>query len=464
MNNHTTLFVAAALFFILPINVLWILWSQRMPSIYYWCIGSLCACFGVMFMGFRAYLPFLVSYHIANTLIICCFIFWAQSLKYLQKKPLGSATIILCVCLALIYYTVAYSYATPMLRGLAIRLLLGCLAMYVAWLAINIYRNTRSHNAFIISSSYAITGIAFLTYLFTATTTQEPSPFSNTWNANFLAITALLMAAAGHFSFVGMILDDTKVEQTRRKTEAYVTSHFQQLKKKMASLETQHRLRFVAGSLAHELNQPLTVILTHAQIISRAIASHKAQAETLTVMLDKIAHNIHRVSSILDRIRTIHRAEADPFTTIDINDCIDTALEQLQDLTLEHQVRVEWTRQSPPPDALGDSVQISQVLVNLCRNSIQAMDRSENRVLTIQTTTSAKNTTIKINDYGPGIPFNPSQKLKEPFYQSSNQGLGMGLIISQMIIERHQGTMVFENTHPVGLSVSIEIPRQRVNT
>jgi signal transduction histidine kinase len=417
-----------------------------------------------LFMGFRAQLPLLVSYHIANTLIVCCFIFWAQSLKYLQKKPWHSNTIIFWVCLAFIYYATAYAYATPMHRGLAVRLLLGCLALYVAWLAINIYLHNRSHNALIIGSSYAITGIAFLTYLFTASTTHEPSPFSNTWNASFLAITALLMAAAGHFSYVGMILDDTKVEQTQKKTEAYVISHFQQLKKKMASLETQYRLRLVAGSLAHELNQPLTVILTHAQIISRAMASQKAQAETLTVMLDKIAHNIHRVSSILDRIRIIHRAEPDPFTTIDINDCIDTALEQLQDLTQQHQIRVDWTPQSPPPDAFGDSVQISQVLVNLCRNSIQAMDHSETRVLHIQTSTSAKHTTIKISDSGPGIPFNPSQKLKEPFYQTSNQGLGMGLFISQMIIERHHGRMVFENNQPIGLTVLIEIPRHRVQT
>jgi two-component system sensor kinase FixL len=217
----------------------------------------------------------------------------------------------------------------------------------------------------------------------------------------------------------------------------------------------------VAGSLAHELNQPLTVILTHSQIISRAIATQKAQAETLTVMLDKVAHNIHRVSSILDRIRMIHRAEPDPLTTININDCIATALDQLQDLIERHHIRIEWTPQKPSPDALGDSVQISQVLVNLCRNAVQALEGSATRELAIQTSTSDGLTTVQVRDTGPGMPFDPSQKLKEPFYQSSNQGLGMGLIISQMIIERHQGRMHFMNK-PSGLTVSVDIPRQRV--
>jgi len=463
MNNHTTLFVAAALYFILPLHALWILWAHRMPSIYYWCLGSLCACFGILFMGFRVYLPELLTYHLANTLVICSFIFWAQSLKLLQKRPWKLVTVIVFLALAFVYYSLANSYTEPAQRGLAMRLALCSLSIYVAWHAIQIYWQSKSHNALIIGVSYTITGIAFAMHLIVGSHPVEPSPFSNTWNASVLAITALLMAAAGHFSYVGMVLDDTKLEQTQKKTEAYVISHFQQLKKKMASLETQHRLRLVAGSLAHELNQPLTVILTHSQIISRAIATQKAQAETLTVMLDKIAHNIHRVSSILDRIRIIHRAEPEPFSTININDCIATALEQLQDLIERHHIRIEWTPQKPAPDALGDSVQISQVLVNLCRNAIQASESLETAVLSIRTSTCASLATIQISDAGPGIPFDPSQKLKEPFYQSTNQGLGMGLIISQMIIERHQGRMQFAN-NPSGLTVSVEIPRQRVQS
>jgi signal transduction histidine kinase len=461
MNNHTTLFVAAALYFILPLNVLWILWTHRSASIYYWCLGSLCACFGILFLGFRTHLPIAITFHIANTLILCSFVLWAQSIKYLLKSPWPHSIVLAMVALAFVYYSASYLLLEPFTRGLAVRLALGVLAIYVAWLALQIYQQSKSHNALIIGAAYTITGIALLTFLFAGGPSSQPSPFSNTWNASFLAITALLMAAAGHFSYVGMILDDTKLEQTQKKTEAYVISHFQQLKKKMASLETQHRLRLVAGSLAHELNQPLTVILTHSQIISRALATQKVQAETLSVMLDKIAHNIHRVSSILDRIRNIHRSDPDPMTTIAINDCIVIAIEQLQDMVEKYQVRVEWIPQKPSPDALGDSVQISQVLVNLCRNAIQAMRESETRVLKIHTSTSASSTTLVVSDTGPGIPFNPIEKLKEAFHQSSRQGLGMGLIISQMIIERHQGRMRFANHEGRGLSVSIEIPRQR---
>lgn len=463
MNNHTTLFIAAALYFILPLNVLWILWSHRTSSIYYWCIGGLCACFGILFLGFRAHLPVIITYHIANTLILSSFLFWAQSIKCLLKSPWQLHSVGILIATAFVYYSAVYIYLEPLTRGLAIRLVMGLLAIYVAWLAIKIYKQSRSHNALIIGASYTITGIAFLTYLFVGGPSSDPSPFSNEWNANFLAITAVLMAAAGHFSYVGMVLDDTKREQTQKKTEAYVLSHFQQLKKKMASIETQHRLRLVAGSLAHELNQPLTVILTHAQIIGQAINAQKAQHETLSVMLKKIGLNIHRVSNILDRIRTIYRAQPEPFTTIDINECIATALEQLDDLIATHHIQIHWKEQLPAPDALGDALQISQVLVNLCRNSIQAMVDTQTRVLHISTHTSASLLTIKISDTGPGMPFNPPEKLKEPFYQSSQQGLGMGLIISQMIVERHHGEMRFLNQASIGagLTVSIDIPRQR---
>lgn len=462
MNNHTTLFIAAALYFILPLNVLWILWTHRSATIYYWCIGSLCVCFGILFLGFRTHLPVAITYHTANTLTLCSFIFWSQSLQYLLKTPWKHSQVALMMGIAFFYYAMAYEFLDPFTRGLLVRLGLGWLAIYVAWLAFRIYQRSNSQNALIIGASYTVTGIALLTFLFAGGPSSNPSPFSNTWNASFLAITALLMAAAGHFSYVAMILDDTKLEQTQKKTEAYVISHFQQLKKKMASLETQHRLRLVASSLAHELNQPLTVILTHSQIISRAIATQKVQPEALTVMLDKIAHNIHRVGSILDRIRTIHRAQPEPLTTIDINECIATAIEQLQDLIEQHHIQVKWTVQMPAPNALGDSVQISQVLVNLCRNAIQAMTNVHSRELDIQTSISASLSTIQISDTGPGMSFNPLDLLKEPFYQSSHQGLGMGLIISQMIIERHLGCMRFANqTSPGnGLSVSIDIPRQ----
>ncbi len=200
----------------------------------------------------------------------------------------------------------------------------------------------------------------------------------------------------------------------------------------------------MATSLAHELNQPLTVISGCAQFCINALRSGTGTPERLLDAMEQSAEQAGRASGIVRRVRDFIHKEAPERRPVDVNDTIGGVVEMLRADVREHgaELRLDLARSVPP--VVADPIQIQQVVLNLARNGMEAMSDGQAgpRDLCIQTRATGNGAVeVAVRDRGRGMPAETLERLFDPFFTTKPQGLGMGLSISRTIVEAHGGRL-----------------------
>lgn len=217
----------------------------------------------------------------------------------------------------------------------------------------------------------------------------------------------------------------------------------------------------MATSLAHELNQPLTVISGCAQFCLNSLRSKPIQPEDLVDPLEQAAEQAERANEIIRRVRSFIQKEDQQRKEIEVNTVIRDVTGLLQTDAREHGATIKLTLADQLPPVLADSIQIQQVVVNLAHNGIEVMSDipSEARVLTIHTRGYRRNAIeVVVHDTGPEIAAENLEKVFDPFFTTKTGGLGMGLSISRSIVEAHGGSLWATSSQDGGTSFHFTLP------
>jgi len=217
----------------------------------------------------------------------------------------------------------------------------------------------------------------------------------------------------------------------------------------------------LTSSLAHEINQPLTAIQSNAAAARRFLSVGKPDIVEVRQILDDIISDNARAGNIIAKIRALLKREPVPFEFTDLNDLIAETLSLLRaDSLLPGLVIItEFTTALPRISA--DRIQLQQVVINLILNGTAAMKEapSSRRKLNIKTAAMKDgNVKVSVTDFGTGIEEKTMKHLFDPFFTTKPEGLGMGLPISQTIIEGHGGTMEASNNTKWGATFSFTLP------
>ncbi|HEY4920624.1 MAG TPA: PAS domain S-box protein [Xanthobacteraceae bacterium] len=246
--------------------------------------------------------------------------------------------------------------------------------------------------------------------------------------------------------FTGFIRDLSE----RQKTEA----RLQELQSELVHISRLTAMGEMASALAHELNQPLSAIANYMKG-SRRLLEGRTDEQTVLVRdaMDKAAEQSLRAGQIIRRLRDfVARGESERRV-----ESVKKLIEEASALALvgakDQGVRVLFRLDSAVDLVLADKVQIQQVLLNLMRNAIEAMDQSERRELVLAVTPAEAGTIdISVADTGSGIAEDILPHLFQPFVTSKRQGMGVGLSISRTIIEGHGGRL-WADANPGGGTV-----------
>jgi PAS domain S-box-containing protein len=214
----------------------------------------------------------------------------------------------------------------------------------------------------------------------------------------------------------------------------------------------------LAASLAHELNQPLTAIMSNAAAGKR-IANQTGDAVFQELFVD-IAASAKRAGDVIRSIRSMVNKGQRTRRPVDLNGLVAEALRLMQSDLLGHETSVATFLQDGLPAVEADPVQMQQVLLNLVMNGLEAM-RAEPpmaRRLTIRTYASSKAVVAEVRDFGIGLPKEGVEKVFEQFYTTKREGMGMGLAIVRSIVEAHAGTLQAENASGGGACFRFCLP------
>ena len=223
----------------------------------------------------------------------------------------------------------------------------------------------------------------------------------------------------------------------------------------------------LTASIAHEINQPLTVIITNANACSHLLAGESPDlAEVREAMVD-IAAAGTRASEVIARIRALLQKAAPEKTWLDLNEVIQEILSLTRSELRTHQISVQIDLPAGLPPVLGDRVQLQQVLLNLIMNGIEAMAASTTwpRMLLIRSQVhDSHSVLVAVQDSGVGLNPQDMDRLFQTFFTTKSGGMGMGLAISRSIIEAHGGRLWAATNPGPGATFHFTLPTYREGT
>jgi two-component system, LuxR family, sensor kinase FixL len=217
----------------------------------------------------------------------------------------------------------------------------------------------------------------------------------------------------------------------------------------------------MAAGFAHELSQPLTAIAAYARGCLWPLAGAEPKPALLREGLAGLVQQAERAADVLDRLREFVRGGEYRRVPTEVEPLIAAVFTLVRAEALRKGVELEARIDPGLPAVAADPVQIEQVLVNLLRNAMDAMEAANGKQRSILVGARRKRKAaveIAVTDVGPGIAAEVSDTIFEPFVTTKPDGMGMGLSISRSIVESHGGTLQMERNTPSGAIFFFELP------
>nr|WP_245928198.1 PAS domain-containing protein [Bosea psychrotolerans] len=212
----------------------------------------------------------------------------------------------------------------------------------------------------------------------------------------------------------------------------------------------------LSASIAHEVNQPLAAVVANSHACQRWLTLDPPNLERAQKTVERIIRDANSAAAVVGRVRALFRQTVEARSLCRL----DAILHEARDLMLEEasrrRIRIEIDIEAGLPPLALDRIQIQQVLVNLIRNGLEAMEPTQHRALHIRCARTGDLLRTEVRDTGVGI--DVPDKVFEPFFSTKSNGMGMGLAISRTIIESHGGRLWAENNQPSGATFVFTLP------
>ena len=266
-------------------------------------------------------------------------------------------------------------------------------------------------------------------------------------------IAHLVPNKAGHIEYLGAVQDVTQhyVAETalaRARTELAKVS-------RVASLSV------LTAAIAHEVNQPISGIVTNASTCLRMLASDPPNVEGARETARRAIRDGNRASEVIARLRTLFTRRENTIESLNLNDATREVIALSMNEFQRNQVIVRSELAANLPSIRGDRVQLQQVILNLLRNAADSMSRVHDRPREVVIRSEREDQSairLSVIDDGTGLEPEAADRLFQPFYTTKPEGMGIGLCISRSIIEAHQGRLWARPNEGPGATFCFTLP------
>ncbi|HXG32845.1 MAG TPA: ATP-binding protein [Bryobacteraceae bacterium] len=227
-----------------------------------------------------------------------------------------------------------------------------------------------------------------------------------------------------------------------------------ELERRLVQADKLSSIGLLAAGVAHEVNTPLAVISTYAQMLAKQISGDQQKA----ALLDKIAKQTFRASEIVNSLLNFSRTSPKEFTEVDLARVIRETLSLIEHQLAKAGIEVRLELEEPLPLMKGDAGKLQQVFLNLFLNARDAME--DGGVLGVRARPSERGVEVEVSDTGRGIPPEHLHRIYDPFFttKASRKGTGLGLAVTYGIVREHGGLIDVESRPGQGTRFHLDFP------
>jgi len=258
--------------------------------------------------------------------------------------------------------------------------------------------------------------------------------------------------------FVGFLhdLSSRRAQEAQRRAAEEAVREARERLTHVARLSTMGEM---TTGLAHEINQPLTAITLYAQAAERIASQPRPDLDEVLVALRQISAQALRAGEIIKRLRELVRNRQTHEELLDLNAVVRELAVLVESDARVNDVRLVMDLATGLPPVLGDAIQLQQVMLNLVRNAIEAVQSpGSERLVTLRTARVGTGVEMSVSDPGPGLDDAIRDRLFEAFATTKPAGTGLGLAISRSIVEAHGGQLDWRANEPRGSCFHFFLP------
>jgi PAS domain S-box-containing protein len=245
---------------------------------------------------------------------------------------------------------------------------------------------------------------------------------------------------------------------TERKRAEEERERLRQAEADLARISRATTMGEFTASLAHEIRQPVAAAITNAKACIRWLARGRPDLAEARAAAERIVADATRVADIVTRVRALYKNDAPRQERVDVNGLVRETLALLRSEASRHAVSMRAELAPDLPPAVGDRVQLQQVLVNLILNGLEATGAAPGVLRVESARGGAGELLVTVSDEGVGLPDGVADRIFDAFFTTKPQGTGMGLAISRSIVERHGGRLWATPAKPRGTSFHVSLP------
>lgn len=456
----TAYLIIGLLYIFLPFVVWLVLKQQKSLTTLLWTLGGGMLAVGMLLIAVREIVPPWVSYPVANLFAWVGILMQAMALRRALQQTWRNEVLVVLV----LFWLVIFEYFRQVMQSSELRFAWAIMFFvgvfcYIAYLAWRIAKVHELKSGRWLSVVYALAAyMLFIRVCRVLLNVTEPDAVAQGLDSVLTVISGLLISVVGSFTFVSMFLERAAKNEIQATELRVRQEETRRLSEQIAQLERQRTLGVMSYSFAHELSQPLTAILMDTQTIRSRLASVPVNLNDISRSVDDVERSAALTADLIRRIRNFISPSQGKYSVVDLK-----VLVRDVKFLLAHDIRMlkvsfEWDFDAADCMVHGDKVQLSQIVLNVYRNAMQAMATGEVSKIFVSLAHEDNRVVMRVHDSGPGLPDDMKDQVGQPFVTSKVDGLGVGLSISKTIAEMHSGSLTITNAVGGGALVELNLP------
>ena len=445
------------LYVVMPAFAWMVLARQREWPVRLWCAGGLATGGSFLLIGLRGAIPDLLSFALGNLLLFVGTQWRCQALRLdLGVGWRYRRMALAALCYGVVYELIRQNAPVPLrLKFIYILYIaLFSLIAHLAWLARRIAAAENSPSANWVSRVYVLVAATGLFRWLSVIGGAGAPVLVSGLDTQMFTVALALAAVVGHIGFVGLALDRSL---RREKLSAVVAARDEETRRlahRIAHLDRQRSLGAMAASLGRELDEPLQAILGSSELARNRLAGAGIEQVEVNGSLDAIVASTRRASQTIRRIRAYISPTEQATQPTDLAVVVREA-----SLLFSDELRSGRLALSLPTGApvwvMGDSVHLTQLVVNVFRNALQAAVHPARCEIAVGLQVQQGRALLRISDSGPGF---KAEQLRQDGADFSSTGAGLGLSICRSIARQFDATLTLSNSPTGGAVVELDLP------